>query len=156
VKRAVAVALLAGLLAAACGGDDTGATDPAATTPTAVEDPAAPDDGDAGDTVLGPIGPTMPVADLLAAGDGGPFSVQGFLFVLADGTIVLADAIAESYPPQPAGAQVIVEGINLQTVPLVEGPTDSEIAIVAWTELPIEVIGSVDGGVLVGSTPASG
>jgi hypothetical protein len=67
---------------------------------------------------------------------------------------VFSDAIAESYPPQPGGAAVRVQGVDLQTVPLVE-PVDSELATVQWTETPIELIGSMEGDVFHGSTPAS-
>jgi hypothetical protein len=159
MRRVLGVLLLSSLLVAACGEDGAGGDSDDTPTvsdaaPTVSDGLPTDSSGDAGDTVMAPVGPTMTVAELLAAGSGGPYSVIGYLFVLADGSVVLADAIAESYPPQPGGAQVAVEGVNLQTVPLVE-PTDPALAAVQWTEVPIELIGSLEGEVFFGSTPAS-
>ena len=163
VRRILGVLLLLVLVAAACGDDDAmevGGPDsddtPAVSdeVPTVSDGLPAGDSGDAGGTVMAPIGPTITVAELLATEGDGPYSVMGYLFVLDDGTIVFSDLIAESYPPQPGGAQVEVRGVNLQTVPLVE-PTDSELATVQWTETQIELIGSLDGDIFYGSTPAS-
>jgi hypothetical protein len=149
-KRVVGLLLFGVLAVAACGGGD----DAADLTPT-VPDPLPSNDGaDADDTVMAPVGPTLTVAELLEVEGMGPFSVEGYLFVLADGRIVLSDAIAESYPPQPGEASVEVVGVDLQTVPLME-PTDPELADVRWTEVPIELVGSFDGEVFTGSTPAS-
>jgi len=157
------VLLLSMLVAAACGDDDAmeaGSPDSDDTSAVSDEAPAVsdglpPDDsGEAGGTVMAPVGPTMTVAELLEADGEGPYSVMGYLFVLDDGTVVFSDLIAESYPPQPGGAQVEVRGVNLQTVPLVE-PSDSELATVQWTETQIELIGSLDGDIFYGSTSAS-
>lgn len=155
MKRTIALLALAGLLVAACG--DDGAGEP--TVPTAADRvvdadlPPAPDD--AGETMLAPSGPPISVAEALEKGEGESFIVTGYLFVLADGQVVLADLIAESYPPQPAGAQVTVTALDLQTVPLAEGPTDAEIAVTSWTEIPIELFGSISGGVFTGATLAA-
>jgi hypothetical protein len=157
VKRTIALLVLAGVLVAACGDDDAGD----ATEPTTADQPGdavlPPDPGgdDAGQTMLAPSGPPLTVAEALEAAEGESFIVTGFLFVSADGSLVLADLIAESYPPQPAGAQVPVVGLDLQTVPLTEGPEDVEIAVTAWTDLPIELFGSIDGGVFRGATLAA-
>jgi hypothetical protein len=161
--RVIGVLLLSALVATACGGDDSADQD-AVSAPAVSDDlpadsgdlPTDPGDpaGDAGGTVMAPVGPPRTVAELLETEGPGPYSVKGYLFVLEDGTIVLSDLIAESYPPQPGGARVDVEGVNLQTVPLTE-PTDSELATVRWTEIPIELIGSLEGDVFYGSTPAS-
>jgi hypothetical protein len=159
MRRILGVLLLSSVLVAACGGDGANSDSdisPGVSDETPVVSDGLPGDGssDAGGTVMAPVGPTMTVAELLAAGSGGPYSVTGYLFVLEDGSTVLADAIAESYPPQPGGARVAVEGVNLQTVPLVE-PTDPALAAVQWTEVPIELIGSLEGDLFFGSTPAS-
>ncbi|NIR40076.1 MAG: hypothetical protein GWN07_30085, partial [Actinobacteria bacterium] len=47
----------------------------------------------------------------------GPLLVNGYVFVGADGSVVLADAIAESFPPQPAGSQITVQGVDLMQLP---------------------------------------
>ena len=65
---------------------------------------------------------------------------------------MLADEIAESFPPQPAGAQLTVTGFDPLTLPLVEGPTDTEIEITSWTELPIQLYGTITAGVFFGNT----
>jgi len=43
-------------------------------------------------------------------------SVTGALFVDADGTVRLCDAIAESFPPQCGGERIEVEGLELASV----------------------------------------
>lgn len=45
-------------------------------------------------------------------------TVTGALFVAADGSVLLCDAIAESFPPQCGGERIAVEGLDLSTVPL--------------------------------------
>ena len=144
--RILSILLLATVAFAACGDEE----------PSDTIQPTLPvnDGGGAGDTVMAPVGPTMTVAELLAAEGEGPYSVKGYLFVLEDGRVILSDAIAESYPPQPGGDQIEVRGANLQGVPL-EEPTDSELATVQWTNEPIELIGWVEDGVFHGSTPAT-
>ncbi len=80
---------------------------------------SAPDGGD----------PVLVIAD--GGGDGGGISVadalghqatddllsvNGALFVDADGTVRLCDAIAESFPPQCGGERIEVEGLDLAAV----------------------------------------
>jgi hypothetical protein len=150
VYRLIVIGMLA-LSLAACGGDD--GTDEAQVPPETL-DALPPAGDDAAGTVMAPIGPTLGVAELLEAEGTGPYSVRGYLFVNEDGTMVFSDTIAESYPPQPGGARVPVTGINLQTVPLIE-PDDPGLTAVQWTDRPIELIGFVEDGVFLASTPAS-
>lgn len=110
---------------------------------------------DAGGTIMAGMGPGIRVADLLAATIDGPFLVNGYVFVGTDGRVVISDAIAESYPPQPAGAQVPVEGIDLMQLPLVEGSGDGEIPFSSWTEQPVQLLGELVDGVFVGDSSAS-
>ena len=42
--------------------------------------------------------------------------VNGALFVNADGTMLLCEVIAESFPPQCGGARLEVRGLDLRTV----------------------------------------
>lgn len=44
-------------------------------------------------------------------------TVTGALFVDADGTVRLCDAIAESFPPQCGGDRIVVTGLDLASVP---------------------------------------
>src|SRR5262245_66427524 len=62
-------------------------------------------------------GPGLSVADALTHGPTDDIvSVSGALFVSADGTVLLCDAIAESFPPQCGGERIVVEGLDLSTV----------------------------------------
>lgn len=152
MKRTITALLLGGLLVAGCGG---GATDDAAEAPPVSEPsdglPVADDDA----TFPSGMGPGISVAEALASTVGGPLLVNGYVFVYADGSIVLADLIAESYPPQPAGASIEVEGLDVMQIPLTEGQLDGEIEITAWTDTPVQLIGEIIDGVFVGNSVAS-
>jgi hypothetical protein len=161
MKRLTVLLATTALFLAACGEaatDETPLSDvgaaPTTTNPeTGGETPLA---GDAGGTMITGMGPGISVADLLSATSDGPFLVNGYVFVGADGSALISDAMAESYPPQPAGAQVRIDGVDLMQLPLVEGPADSEITTASWTEQPIQLLGDLVDGVLVGSSLASG
>ena len=160
MKRLIALLTATAFVLAACGG---GAADPiepadvgnAPTTQAPVTGGETPLADDADGATLAGMGPGISVAELLAATTEGPFLVNGYVFVGTDGNAVISDAIAESYPPQPAGAQVPVEGIDVMQLPLVEGSVDSEIPTSSWTEQPVQLLGDLIDGVLVGSSPAS-
>lgn len=132
MKKSTAV-LAATILLAACGGS---AADDATTS--------IPPGG-----VRANVGDPISVAEALQADASAVVLVEGYLFVLDDGTVVLADVIAESYPPQPGGATIVVEGFSTEGMALEMAPEDSELATVKWTNDPYGVIGSVQGGVLV-------
>ena len=78
----------------------------------------------------------------------GEVVVTGYLFVLDDGRVVLAEMIAESFPPQPGGATIIVEGLDLADLALEQAPEDSELATTQWSDEPITLTGSMVSGVL--------
>lgn len=100
-----------------------------------------------GDTGRVAVGPPISVEEALSAGDDRPHLVRGYLFVYADATTVLADAILESFPPQPGGATIAVVGFSVEGMAgLQEAPTGSELAF--WVDAPIEVLGTVADGVL--------
>ena len=137
MKRLVPLFIVAALVAAACGADGDAATTTAATTTT-----EAP--GNGGRVA---VGDPLTVADALASTLDQPLLVKGYLFVLADGSMVLADAIAESFPPQPGGATMPVVGFDLEAMTGVHtAPVGS--AITQWVDVPVEILGTVDGGVL--------
>lgn len=158
-RLALGFAVIA-LALAACGSGEADAAQPSdvgnAPTTRAPETggntPLADDDGDT--TSVG-MGPGISVAELLAASGPGPFLVNGYVFVGVDGSVVISDAIAESYPPQPAGAQVTAEGIDLMQLPIVEGDGEGEIPSLSWTEQPVQVLGDLVDGVLVGGSSES-
>ena len=100
------------------------------------------------------MGPGITVTELLTATIDGPFLVNGYVFVGTDGSVVISDAIVESSPPQPAGAQVHVEGVDLVERPVDEGSVNSEIPFWSLTEQPVQLVGDLIEGVLVGNPTA--
>ena len=65
-------------------------------------------------------------------------TVSGALFVDADGTVRLCDAIAESFPPQCGGDRLIVQGLDLGTIAGLQTEGD-----VSWAE-GVTLFGSVE------------
>ena len=118
MKRTVVLVTLLATLFAACGGDESVGS---------AEDPAG-------------------VAE--AAEAEGEAVVSGYLFVLDDGTVVLAEAQAESFPPQPGGETINVEGLDLDSVDLEQPPEGSEIATSQWSTEQVTLTGSMMSGVL--------
>jgi hypothetical protein len=115
--RAALAALVLLLVLAACGpaADDPVDSDASPMPPGSPGGPAPVlvivdgEPGDAGISVAEAIG-HQPTDDIVA--------VTGSLFVAADGSVLLCDAIAESFPPQCAGARLPVEGLDLGTLEL--------------------------------------
>ncbi|MDJ0497345.1 MAG: hypothetical protein QNJ89_05905 [Acidimicrobiia bacterium] len=103
---------------------------------------AACGDDDSNDTVAEPVS----IPDALET--EGPISVTGYLFVLDDGRVVLAELIAESFPPQPGGATITVVGLDLADLALEQAPEGSELATTQWSNEPITLTGSMASGVL--------
>jgi hypothetical protein len=119
--------LLATLLAAAvlagCGGDDA-ADDTAGSSVPQTSGIAA--------------GPALSIDDVLAADSDEPLLVAGNLLALGD-EVRLCSALAESFPPQCAGASLHVDGLDLAEVDglITEGD-------VSWTDRPVELLGVVE------------
>jgi len=65
-------------------------------------------------------------------------SVIGALFVDGEGTVLLCDAIAESFPPQCGGERIEVQGVDLSTIDGLE-----EANGVQWAEA-VTLFGSVE------------
>ena len=65
-------------------------------------------------------------------------SVAGTLFVGADGTVLLCDAIAESFPPQCGGPRIVVQGLDLATIQGLQTENG-----VSWAE-GVTLFGSVE------------
>lgn len=129
----LAVALIA---LAACG---DGAADGSLTSTSTVAAPAP-----------NAMGPGISVSEALADESGQPLLVNGFLFVDKDGNVTLASALAESFPPQPGGDEVVVEGLNLSDYELTESQD------LSWTEDQVQVLGVLDGNTLQVSNTLSG
>jgi hypothetical protein len=131
--RTVRLSLAIALVLVACGGAD-GEASPS----------DGPGSGGAGEPVLvvadgEPTEPGMSVADALGhRATDDLVTVTGALFVGADGTILLCDAIAESFPPQCGGDRILVEGLDLDEVADLQSEGD-----VAWAE-GVTLFGSVE------------
>jgi hypothetical protein len=84
-------------------------------------------------------GPGISVPEAIAsAGDVGEVLVNGNLFIDAEGTVRLCDAIAESFPPQCGGARLEVRGLDLEAVPELQ-----EANGVRWAE-GIQLFGRIE------------
>ena len=124
MRRIITVLLLGGVLVAACGGEATDDTAAVPVVPDSVISDGLPLADDDNATVLSGVGPGISVEEALASTLDGPLLVNGYVFVYPDGSVVFADLILESFPPQPGGATVTVEGLDVMQLPLTEGPTD--------------------------------
>ena len=118
------------LLLAGCAGQDRGASPPASNGDdlrlVIVE-------GEPGDE------PGLTVAQALGHGPTDDIVlVSGALFVDADGTVRLCDAIAESFPPQCGGERIVVEGLDLRSVAGLQ-----EANGVRWADA-VTLLGSVE------------
>lgn len=82
------------------------------------------------------------VRQAAAAPAGSTVVVRGHLIATAGETYV-AEMLAESYPPQPGGATLRIEGINVSTLDGIEQAGDT-----TWTSDQRTVSGRVEGGVL--------
>jgi hypothetical protein len=84
----------------------------------------------------------MTVRQAVAAPSGSTVSVRGHLIATA-GETLLAEMLAESYPPQPGGATLRLEGVDLATLDDVEQVGDT-----AWTAHQRTLSGRIEDGVL--------
>jgi hypothetical protein len=106
MRTAILLALLTLLAACMAQGDPDNDSSPASTAPVLVVVEGLPNDG-----------PGLSVAEALTHGPTDDLvTVTGALFVDADGTVRLCDAIAESFPPQCGGDRIEVIGLDLETV----------------------------------------
>jgi hypothetical protein len=101
--------------------------------------------------LLAACGSSEPMSVADAGARSGSVVVAGYLFVLDDGSVVLADAIAESFPPQPGGATIAVEGLDTSELELQQAPQDSELATVQWSEEQVTLRGTMADGTLTGA-----
>ena len=116
------------LLLAACAGTVATSTPPNGSDPVLVIT-----DGDGG------AGQGISVADALGhQATDDLVLVSGALFVDADGTVRLCDAIAESFPPQCGGERIEVQGADLATLEGLQQEGE-----VQWAE-SVTLFGSVE------------
>lgn len=96
------------------------------------------------------VGPGISVEEAIAVESDQPLLVNGFLIVDSSGQATLSSALAESAPPQAAGATLVVEGVDFDTYELTESQG------VRWSDDQVQVLGVVSDGTLVGSGTTSG
>lgn len=142
VMAVVAAALLAAPVVTACAGGDAPV---AATAPVR----AAPvtDGGGAAGIMLADGG--LSVAEIPSAPAGELLAVRAYVVVAPDGSARLCDALAESHPPQCAGASMALTGLPdgfLTGLRTAEG--------VGWTDAPVQLMGRVRGDVFVNDAGA--
>ena len=131
------------LAIAACDGTDS------ADEPTTVADTTTTTT--AGDPVSSGVGPGISVAEALESTAEGPFLVNGFIVTEEDGTVLLAELLAESLPPLAGGATLIVEGLDLDTFPGLKTAQG-----ITWSDQPVQLLGDVADGVLTVSELSTG
>lgn len=164
------VALVLALMAAACGGGEDAAELPINDTPGAAsaclaDDPDCqdlggqptdeppflddePTDGEPPSDGEPLVGGGMSVADVVATDIDGGFAITGFYFDDGSGPL-LCESLAESFPPQCAGASIPVD--NSAQVELDGLQTQNDVT---WTDQPAVLVGEVVDGVFV-VTPMS-
>lgn len=84
----------------------------------------------------------LSVAAARAERSGRRVAVRGHAVTSAD-TTVLCEILAESWPPQPGGAVLPVEGLDVGDL-----PDARTLGHSAWTDEPVVVEGRLEGGVL--------
>lgn len=139
-RYGVLVIAVTALTLAACG-DDNGAGN------------GTPPEGPLPPVTSGPVsavGPGISIAEAIAFGPAEPLLVNGFIVATQD-QVRFCSALFESYPPQCGGDSLRVEGLDLATI---EGLTTAEG--VTWSDQPIQLLGSVQDGVITVSATALG
>ncbi len=92
------------------------------------------------------------MAEAIGRPPGSTVTVEGFL-VEDDGTLMVADLLAESYPPQPGGAVLAVEGPGLDRLAEAAAGTLHAAGPIRWLDQPTTVTGTVEGDRLVVAEP---
>lgn len=130
------VVMIVALLTAGCGSAPS-TTVSLTTQPSTTVPPAT-----------GPGGATLTVEQALARPDGSQVAVSGSI-VVQEGVIRLCSGLAESYPPQCAGASIEVRGWKPdEVVGLTATGGAGGLAHVAWSDFPYLVVGTLRDGVL--------
>lgn len=83
--------------------------------------------------------------DVATLEDGTEVRVTGTLFVTPD-SIRLCESILESYPPQCGEPAVELTGVTAGDVIGLSTAIESNLADVAWSEVPVSVYGTVQAG----------
>jgi len=143
--KIVGLVLILALVGAACSIQDAA---PNAANAAAASDLLPRADGSVGDSatadqdVAAVVGQGISVTKALESDLAGPLLVNGFLITTSDG-VYLAEALAESYPPQPGGARLVVENLDMN---LIDGLTTAQG--ITWSDQPVRLLGTAQDGIL--------
>lgn len=85
----------------------------------------------------------LTVSEALDAPAGSTATVRGYVIATA-GTTVLAEMLAETYPPQAGGAFIVLEGLDVAALPGTTSAGDT-----TWTNDQRSLTGRIEAGVLV-------
>lgn len=130
------IVALAGVLTS-CAADAPATNDPATNDPSATPGPGRAADGILTITAGSASGPGISIADAVNRAGQEPLLVNGALFVDPDGTVLLCDAMAESFPPQCGGTRLEVHDLDLAGMPDLQ-----EANGVRWAE-QAQILGTV-------------
>jgi hypothetical protein len=123
-----AFVLAATLAVAACGGSDPDAA------PAPGEPPAPPLE--------------LTIEEVLDSPPEGLVTVTGFVIASEGQPVRLCSALLESYPPQCGEPSLVVEGLDLGSVPGLTRPDDPQYAHTAWTDAQVPLTGEIADGAL--------
>jgi hypothetical protein len=123
-----AFVLAATLALVACGGSEPG------TSPAPGEPPAPPVE--------------LTIEEALASPPDSLVTVTGFVIASEGQPVRLCSALLESYPPQCGEPSLVVEGLDLESVPGITRPDDPQYAHTAWTDAQVPLTGEIADGVL--------
>ena len=97
------------------------------------------------------VGPGISITEALEGPVGEVLLINGFIVAREGGDVLLAEALAESYPPQAGGATLVVEGLDMGSI---DGANTAEG--VTWTDTQIQLTGTIEAGVLTVLSTTSG
>ena len=91
----------------------------------------------------------MDIAEAAGQASGSPATVEGFL-IEDTGLLFVSQFLAESYPPQPGGATLQVEGFTIDAdIAGLGGVSVNEVGAIRWLDTTVTVSGTIEDGRMV-------
>lgn len=91
----------------------------------------------------------LTVPEALDAPAGSVVTVRGYV-IATGGMTLLAEKLAETYPPQPGGAAIALEGVDITALSGTGSAGDT-----TWTNDQRHLSGRIEAGVLVVAAPGA-
>ena len=101
------------------------------------------EDGDLDSGPVSGVGPGISIGQAITSNLTGPLLINGLLHV-QNGQVRLCETLAESFPPQCGGRSLVVTGLDLTTM---DGLSSG--GSVTWSDQPVQVLGLVEGELLL-------